>query len=133
MARPVSKMLTEGELRIMRVLWQAGPSSAQEIADCLRRPRVARSSVMTILAVLERKGYVRHEQQDRTYVFSAVLDVKGARRSAVQTLLSNFFGGSVDALVASLVETDLTVEDVQAVRNIIKRADRRSNPRAKRK
>jgi predicted transcriptional regulator len=133
MARPVSKTLTEGELRIMRVLWQRGPSSAQEIADDLHRPRVARSSVMTILSVLERKGYVRHEQQERTYVFSAVLDVKGARRSAVQTLLSNFFGGSVDALVASLVETDLTVEDAQAVRDMIEQANRRSKPRSKRK
>jgi predicted transcriptional regulator len=133
MARPVSKTLTEGELRIMRVLWHRGPSSAQEIADNLRKPRVARSSVMTILAVLERKGYVRHDQQDRTYVFSAVLDVKGARRSAVQTLLSNFFGGSVDALVASLIETDLTVEDVHAVRTMIEQADGRLKPRSKRK
>ena len=133
MARPVSKTLTEGELRIMTVLWEHGPSSAQEIAARLRRPKVSRSSVMTILAVLERKGYIRHTQRDRTYIFAPVLDARGARRSAIQTVLSNFFGGSVNALVASLIDDgNLSAEEIRSAREIIDQASARSKDKLKR-
>lgn len=129
MARREEKILTNGELRIMSVLWEGGAMSAQDVAARLRRPRVSRSSVMTLLAVLERKGYVRHTKSERTYIFSATLDARRARRSALGNVLSKFFGDRVDVLVASLVDDrPLNADEIRAVRRIIDQAKPSGKP-----
>jgi BlaI family transcriptional regulator, penicillinase repressor len=132
MARRPSSVLTEGELRIMTVLWRRGPSTAQEIAAELSPPRATRNSVMTLLSVLERKGYVRHDQRERTYVFSALVDARGARGRALSNVLAKFFGDHVGDLMASLVDArSLTADEIRAARSVIDEAARRN--RASRK
>ena len=114
----------------MSVLWEKGPASAAQIAESLCKPPVSRSSVMTLLGVLERKGFVRHKTDERTYVFYAVLDAQGARRTALSTILAHFFGGSVQALMSSLVDEEIvTPRDLQAMRRIIEVADSKKTGR----
>ena len=110
----------------MSVLWERGPSTAQEITKAIRRPSVARSSVMTLLGVLERKGFVAHTKEQRTFLFSALLEPDEARRTALRTVLSSFFGGSPQALVSSLVEDEaVSPSDIRLMRKSIDEAGAR--------
>ena len=107
----------------MSVLWARGPSTAQEITDAIRKPPVARSSIMTMLGVLERKGFVDHSVDDRTFVFSAVLDERAARRTAVKSVLANFFGGSVKSLVSTLIDDEkITHDEIREMRRLFEDA-----------
>lgn len=107
MPRPKSKTLTDGELRLMRVLWEKGEASVGEVVTALtERPKPAYNTVLTLLRILERKGYVKHRKDGRAFIFMALVDRADAGRSALKTLMNRFFEGSPRLLVLNLLEDD---------------------------
>ena len=59
MPRPKSLTMTDGELRLMRVLWDKGEATVGEVVDALKtRPKPAYNTVLTLLRIMEKKGYV---------------------------------------------------------------------------
>ena len=63
MARPTSKHPTELELEILKVLWRASPLTGRQVRDALVGFRdLAYTSVMTIMGIMEDKGYVRRKK-----------------------------------------------------------------------
>ena len=64
MARQKSKSLTDGELRLMNVLWDKERATVKEVVAALPGAgRPAYSTVLTMLRILEDKGYARHEKR----------------------------------------------------------------------
>ena len=107
MSRPKSPTLTDGELRLMRVLWDQGEASVSEVVTALtERPRPANNSVLTVLRILERKGFVTHRKDGRAFIFLPTVDRLNARRSALKTLVNRFFDGSPRLLVLNLLEDE---------------------------
>lgn len=105
MSRPKSSTLTDGELRLMRVLWDKGEASVGDVVQALKeRPRPAYNTVLTLLRILERKGYVRHRKDGRAFVFVPIVDKSNATRRALKTLVNRFFEGSPRLLVLNLLE-----------------------------
>ena len=84
----------------MHVLWEHPASTVGEVVERMVGPaRPAYNSVLTILRILEQKGYVSHEKSGRAFVYSAVVDRQQARRGALSMVLSRFFNGSREALL----------------------------------
>ncbi len=107
MPRPKSLTLTDGELRLMRVLWDKGEASVSGVVAALStKPRPAYNSVLTMLRILERKGYVTHRKDGRAFVFVPTVDRSHARQSALKMLVNRFFEGSPRLLVLNLLEDD---------------------------
>ena len=72
LARSKSATLTEAELRIMNVLWERGSATVHEVLQALpAKPALAYNSVLTIVRILEKKGYVKHvkDKDNRAHVF----------------------------------------------------------------
>jgi len=67
--------------------------------------------VLTMLKILERKGYVTHEKDGRAFIYLPVVDRSQAKRSAISHLLSRFFNGSPEALVLDLLGHDRVSDD----------------------
>jgi BlaI family penicillinase repressor len=98
-----SPALTDAEHRIMHVLWDYPASTVGDVVERIQGPsRPAYNSVLTILRILEKKGYVTHEKDGRAFVYSALVDRRQARRGALSHLLSRFFNGSREELVMDL-------------------------------
>jgi predicted transcriptional regulator len=105
MGRKRSATLTDGELRLMRVLWRRGASTVSDVVDGLGQHRSpAYNTVQTMMRILETKGYVRHRKEGRAFVFEPVIDESQARRSALRYVLDRFFDNSPQTLVLSLLE-----------------------------
>ena len=104
MARKKSPTLTDGELRLMEVLWRRGPSSVATVAADL--PKLAYSTVMTMLRILEDKGYLRHTKEGRAFVYHPLVDRTEAGSSAVRYILSRFFRNSPELLLLNLLKTE---------------------------
>jgi BlaI family transcriptional regulator, penicillinase repressor len=96
--------LTPLELEIMQVLWQAGPSTVNEVRPQLKAD-LAYNTVQTMLNVLLRKGKVKRVQEGRAFRYRAAVDRKRATGSAVQDLVLRMFGGSPEALLLAMVES----------------------------
>lgn len=105
MARKPSSTLTDGELRLMRVLWRQGPSTVAAVVDAVGGTSPpAYNTVQTMMRILERKGFVTHQKDGRAFVFHPLVDESRARKSAIRHVLDRFFDNSPGTLVLSLLE-----------------------------
>ena len=63
-----SEILTEAELRVMKVLWERGSGTVQQVLDSMEeKPALAYNSVLTTIRILERKGYLKHIKDGRAH------------------------------------------------------------------
>jgi predicted transcriptional regulator len=107
MPRPKSPVLTDGELRLMRVLWEKGQATVGEVVDALKaRPKPAYNTVLTLLRIMEKKGYVSHRKDGRAFVFLPRVGRADASRNALQTLVNRFFEGSPRLLMLNLMDDE---------------------------
>lgn len=121
MPRPTSPTLTEAELRLMKVLWERGPSTAGEVIAALAdEVSLAESTVRTMLGILKDKGYVDSTPRGRAFVYHPLVGQGEARRSVIQYLLSRFFDGSREELVLNVLnDKDLDPEEIARLRRLI--------------
>ena len=121
MARTTSSTLTPAELKVMQVLWRAGPSSAADVVRALHGRRGPQdSTVRTILRILERKGYVRHKRDGRTFVYQAVVAEDQAQRGALREVMTRFFENSPERLVLNLLQhEDVSPEELARLRKLV--------------
>jgi len=100
-----SEILTEAELRVMKVLWERGSGTVQQVLDSMEeKPALAYNSVLTVIRILERKGYVKHIKDGRAHVYAPVVRQQEATRSEIRRLAGRFFGNSHEDLVLNILE-----------------------------
>jgi predicted transcriptional regulator len=104
MARRKSETLTEVELELMDVLWDKGAASVTDIVEALPEERLAYSSVLTMMRILEQKGYVTHEKEGRAFIYRPLVNRREAQQSVIGYLLRRFFNNSPEQLVVNLLE-----------------------------
>ena len=124
MARSKSATLTEAELRIMNVLWDKGPATVHEVLQALPpKPNLAYNSVLTIIRILETKGYVKHIKDRRAHIYMPKIDREDATRFEVRHLVSRFFGNSHERLLLNILEeSSIDAEELARVRELLERA-----------
>lgn len=121
MPRPPSKGLTDAELRVMNVLWKRGCANVGEVVDDIEgRQKPAYNTVLTVLRILERKGYVTHEKEGRAFTYRPIADRGQERRRALSHILSRFFDDSPRLLVLDLLGHERTdADELRGVRELI--------------
>jgi predicted transcriptional regulator len=119
--RPRHDRLTPLELEIMRVLWEAGPASVQDVQQRLERDRaLAYTTVQTMLNILVRKGRAKRKLVERSYHYRAAITEKQFLAGSLRDIVKRMFGGSAEALVVSLVETkQLTPETLSRLNKLL--------------
>jgi predicted transcriptional regulator len=119
MARKKSQILTEGEERVMRVLWDKREVSVREVTDILSREQpTAYNTALTVLRVLTDKGYVEPRSDGRAYVYRALVSRTDAQRQVLKHFVGRFFGGSPTELALHLVrQGDVDFDELQSLRD----------------
>ena len=114
--------LTRREREIMNALFALdNRASAEQIRARLTTPP-SDSSVRVMLARLEKKGLLRHQQDGLKYLYSATASPAAAKRSALQQYVHTFFGGSLKQMMTALVaEASWTDDDLAVLRAEIDR------------
>ena len=124
-----SVTLTEAELRLMDVLWQAGPSTVQQVLDALpKRSQLAYNSVLTTIRILEKKGYLRHIKDGRAYVYTPLVERAEASRSEIRHLAHRFFQNSHEMLVLNILEDrGVDADELKRLRQLLEEAQPNGN------
>ena len=113
---------TPRELAVMSVLWRNGSASVAEVRDDLGED-LAYTSVLSVLQILEEKGYVRHEPDGRAYRYFPTVDSDRAGGSALARIRDAIFQGSAERMFAQLVsDRDLSRAELERMRALL--ADR---------
>lgn len=119
------KAFTNRELDIMSVLWREGSGTVAEVRDALGES-VGYTTVLKMLQILEEKGAVGHEREGRAYRYHPLVESASAGGRALRRIVNKIFHGSAEMLLATLVEDrDFSDEEIQRMRSVLDRAERR--------
>ena len=116
MSRKKSTSLTNGEHRIMEIIWARGAATVADVVEALG-DKDAYTTILTLMRILKAKGYLASRKEGRAYVFVPRVDRDTVARKAVHQLLSKFFAGSPSELVLSFLrEEELTPEELDEIK-----------------
>lgn len=111
---------TSRELDIMGVLWSRGPSTVAEVREALEDD-LAYNTVLTMLKVMEGKGYVSRRPEGRAHRYAAEVARDTAGESALGRVTDRLFGGSPEQLLLRLVDSGLEPDEVRRMRDLLDR------------
>jgi BlaI family transcriptional regulator, penicillinase repressor len=102
--------LGELELGVMQLIWQHaakhGSISAEQVREELGRP-LKDSTIRTVLRRLEEKGYLTHDVEGRTFLYRPAEAPQKVAGRAVKRIIDWFCGGSVEALLVGMVDSEV--------------------------
>ncbi len=119
--------LSAAQMEIMNVVWDCGEATVGDVlAALLKRRKVARNTVQTMLVRLEQKGWLRRRREGRAFLYSASVEREGTLQSIVDRLVDTAFAGSVDGLVMALLDgRGITDEEQARIQAMIEDARKR--------
>ena len=112
-----SPTLTGQELEIMKIVWQRESATVRDVYEALRDQRkVAYTTVMTMMKILEEKKYLKKTQTERAHVYRPAQPQRQVIGAMVREFVNRVFNGSAEPLLAHLVEDhDLSREDLEEI------------------
>ncbi len=120
MARKQTSHLTDAELRLMQVVWKKGSATVADVVESLpAEVDLAYSTVLTTMRILEDKGYLTHTKEGRAFVYHPAVGPDEAKRSALQHLLTRFFGNSREQLVLNLLDDEISSAELRRLKKLI--------------
>jgi BlaI family transcriptional regulator, penicillinase repressor len=106
MARKHSTIFSLRQLEMMNAVWKLKSATIREIRDEMGGDKAgAYTSIATMLRILEAKGLIRHETFDRKYYYSPAVSQEKERRKALEYILDGFFGGNINTLMKTVIQT----------------------------
>ncbi len=94
------------EFAILKLLWDHGPLTVREIRSRLvDDENVPYTTVLSLVQLMENKGYLRHQAEGKTYRYSARMKRQTMTRRLLRDFIGRFFDGSPEALVMGLTES----------------------------
>ena len=115
---------TPGELKLLTVLWDRGPSTVRDILDALGDPDVGYTTVLKLLQIMDQKGLVDRDASRRPHVFRAAVAREVTQRSMLGSLMERAFSGSAASLVLrALSDHRPTREELGEIRALLDRIE----------
>ncbi|MCG8413879.1 MAG: BlaI/MecI/CopY family transcriptional regulator [Pseudomonadales bacterium] len=124
MTRSTEPVLSKREREVMDIVYRCNEATAKQIHAQMPDPPTY-TSVRSLLRTLVDKGHLRHHHEGVRYVYTPTVPLKKARDSAITRVLTNFFSGSRQEMIASLIDegaNDLSDEDLKTLSELIKAA-----------
>jgi predicted transcriptional regulator len=111
-----TKELTHAEEQVMQALWAVGQGYANEIVAAMAEPKPAYNTILTIVRILEKKGYVDHETFNRANRYYPLVSREEYSGQMLGRLARNYFGSSFRSMVSFLVDRkDVSIEDLDTL------------------
>jgi predicted transcriptional regulator len=120
--RTKSRTLTEQELEIMKVVWELQTATVRDVYEALlRRRKIAYTTVMTMMNILEEKGYLKKRAEDKAHVYRPAQAKAKVIRAMVQEFVQRVFNGSAEPLLVQLVkDRQLSPGELEKIARAIK-------------
>jgi predicted transcriptional regulator len=121
--RSRSSTLTGQELEIMKVIWERERATVRDVYETLLEHRkIAYTTVMTMMKILEEKKYLKKTQEDRAYVYRPAKPKNQVIRGMVREFVDRVFNGSAEPLLAHLIEDErLDKKDLEELVRMIRK------------
>lgn len=113
---------TEGELRILRVLWERGASTVRQVLDALPGEDTGYTTVLKLLQIMYAKGLVIRDERERTHVYAAAVPPETTQRQLLADFTEKAFGGSALGLVMHALSPEVaSPRELEEIRRMVAR------------
>jgi BlaI family transcriptional regulator, penicillinase repressor len=123
---------SDAQWEVMNVVWQRGEATVGEVwqAVSARRP-LARNTVLTLVARLEEKGWLRRRAEGNVLRYRATVPQQAALRQIARRLVDTAFQGSAEGLIMTLLgDSDLSEGESERIRAMLDSARREKKGRS---
>ena len=113
--RNTSRQPTELQQAILKLVWERGTATADQIREGLAgRHPLKDSSVRTLLRRLEARGLLKHTVEGKVFVYRAAVPPKSLAARTVRQIIDRFCSGSVDQFLLGMVdEKVLSLDEIE--------------------
>ena len=117
------KELTKGEEQVMQVIWSIGQGFANEIMAAFPEPKPAYNTVLTVIKILENKGFVKHETFCRANRYTACISKEEYSKHFLGSVVERYFNNSYLDLVSAFAKKEnFSLEELEALKKVIDEA-----------
>jgi predicted transcriptional regulator len=113
--------LSQSQREIMEIVWDRGEISANDVRDILAEKRdLAKNTVRTLLERMEDKGWLKHREEGRTFLYSAAQPREASVGQKVLEVVDHICGGSPEELVSALLDyRGLSSQELKRIRAML--------------
>jgi predicted transcriptional regulator len=114
------KELTKLEEEIMQVMWKIGKGFANEIMAAIPEPRPAYNTVLTMVRILERKGFIGYDVYGKAHQYYPLVSKEDYSKKILSGVVKNYFNNSFRNLVSAFADgKNLTLKDLEELKRVI--------------
>jgi BlaI family transcriptional regulator, penicillinase repressor len=119
--KPKKPVLTDLELEVMKSVWRHGETTVRGVYEDLAKQRkIAYTTVLTIMGILEQKGHLKKTAADRAYVYRPAQPQSAVVGSMVKDFVNRVFSGSAKPLIVHLAENrEISQEDLDEISKLL--------------
>src|SRR5580692_11152882 len=123
--RPKHTTLTPQELEIMKLVWAREVATVRDVYEALlERRKIAYTTVMTMMKILEQKKYLLKSQDERAYIYRPAKPKNQVIKGMVREFVNRVFNGSAEPLLVHLIEDRrLSQKDLEEITQMIRRKE----------
>jgi predicted transcriptional regulator len=112
---------TDLELEILKVIWARGEATVREVFKDLQTQRkIAYTTVLTMMGILERKGHLVKRAGERAYIFTPAVSRDQVVSSLVDEFVGRVFNGSAHPLLVHLVgDRSIRAQELDEVEKLV--------------
>ena len=133
MPRPKVNGPTERELEILRILWARGPSSVRAVLESInheKERKVAYTSVLTVMSIMQTKGLLSRSEVGRTHIYSPLPTQGEIEQKLVEQFINVIFDGSAMRLVSRALSVQVTSDaDADRIAELLSTVDDHDAPK----
>jgi BlaI family transcriptional regulator, penicillinase repressor len=114
--------VSDAELEVLKVLWEHGPRTVREVLELAagQGRQWSRSTVITLLQRLERKGYVTSDQRSHVFVFHAAVTREDLARLRMEELAEELYEGDKAPLMLAFAQKHrFSADEIEQLRAVI--------------
>jgi BlaI family transcriptional regulator, penicillinase repressor len=113
---------TDQELTILKIIWQRGQATVREVyEDLLKQRKIAYTTVLTMMGILERKGHLKKKAGDRAYVYTPAQPQSQVVEGMIKEFVKRVFNGSPKPLLVHLVgDRELSPSELDEIENLVR-------------
>lgn len=120
--KPPKTVPTDLELELLKSIWARGEATVREVfQDLSEHRKIAYTTVLTMMGVLERKGYLTKRPGERAYIYAPAVPQEEMLRTMVDEFVGRVFNGSAQPLLVHLVgDARIAPSELAEVEKIVK-------------
>jgi predicted transcriptional regulator len=116
---------TKGEMDVLQVLWQHGPSTVRFVHETLNAEKkaVQYTSTLKLMQVMTEKGLVDRDESQMKHVYRPLLSEGKTKKAMLDVFVDSIYGGSPSSLMLALLDKETSADELKKIKELLKKME----------